>query len=160
MRQENSKPAYGCGCLVLLMLCIGVLTAIAFPSFLTSANNAKQSEGKQYVGSMNRAQQAKFAENSAFSDSIPDLELSIKTGTNGTKWYNYSIRPTKTAVFHYALAKEEMLKSYVGGVFIVPAKTTSAILCKADTPGTIEPAQPIYQNGKLICGKGTTAVTK
>ncbi len=53
-----------------------------------------------------------------------------------------------------------MLKNYVGGVFIVPAKTTSAILCEADDRGTIEPTEPIYQNGKVICGKGTTKLTK
>lgn len=164
MPQENSKPANGCGCLVLLMcIGVGVLTAIARPSYLNSVNKAKQSQGRQYVSSLNKAQQAKFAENGAFSDYIPDLGLDMETGK---KRYKYSIMPTKTAVFHYALAKEGMLKSYVGGVFVVPAKevdvnaakdemTTTSILCEADNPGTIEPAKPIYQNGKVICGKGT-----
>ena len=87
MRQENSKPANGCGCLVLLM-CIGVLTAIALPSFLSSANKAKQSQAKQYVGSMNRAQQARFAENGTFSTSVENLGLGIKTETTN---YKYSV---------------------------------------------------------------------
>jgi hypothetical protein len=33
-------------------------------------------------------------------------------------------------------------------------------LCQADDTGTIKPAEPTYQNGKIACGKGTTQVTK
>ncbi len=168
MRQENSKPANGCGCLGLLM-CIGVIGAmIALPSFLNKANKAKQSEAKQYVGSMNRAQQAKFAENGAWATSIPALGLGIKTETTN---YKYSTRATKQAAFNYGVSKHKTEKSYVGGVFVVPAKevdanavkdamTTSSILCEADDRSTIEPAEPIYQNGKVICGKGTTELTR
>ena len=168
MRQENSKLANGCGCLVLLM-CIGVLTAaIVLPSFLTMATNAKQSEAKSYVSSMNRGQQAYFAEDNAFATSVNALKIGIKTETIN---YKYSLRVTKTASAHYALPKQSSLKSYVGGVFVVPAKEvypnaakdqmkTTSILCIADDRGIIKPAEPIYQNGKVVCGKGTTEVTK
>ena len=173
MRQENSKPANGCGCLVLLM-CIGVLTAIAVPSYLNMANKAKQSEGKQYVGSMNRAQQAKFAENSAFSNSIAAFKLGLKTET---KNYKYSTLATKQAAFNYGVSKQKTEKSYVGAVFLVPAKevdpnaakdemTTTSILCEADDRRLIQvtpadkPAEPIYQNGKVLCGKDTTELNK
>ena len=162
MRQRDYNSASflpnDCGCLVLLILLTPVIGVLVFSSFfLCNANGARQSEGKQYVGSMNRAQQAYFAEKSAFATSIADLEIGIKTETTN---YKYSTRATKTASFNYAVAKEKNLTSYVGGVFLVPAKTTSSILCEADDRGTIEPAEPIYQNGKIICGKGTTALTK
>ncbi|MCW6051913.1 type IV pilin-like G/H family protein [Lyngbya sp. CCAP 1446/10] len=169
MRQENSKPAIisvdGCGCLVLLM-CIGVMGAIALPSVLSMASKAKQSEGKQYVSSLNKGQQAYYAEKNAFSTSIEALGLGLKTETTN---YKYSLRVTKQAAFNYGVSKQKKAKSYVGGVFLVPAApnapknamiTSSTILCKADSPGTIEPAEPTYQNGKLMCGKGTTEVTK
>ena len=160
MRQEysqlNSTLLNGCGCLVILVILM-ILTAIALPSFLAMANKSKQSEGKQYVSSMNKGQQAYFAEKSAFATSIADLEIGIKTETTN---YKYSTRATKTASFNYAVAKEKNLTSSVGGVFLVPAKTTSSILCEADDRGTIEPAEPTYQNGEVICGKGTTLVSK
>jgi type IV pilus assembly protein PilA len=166
MHQENSKPVNGCGCLVLLILLAPVIGVLVFSSFfLCNANKAKQSEAKQYIGSMNRAQQAKFTENGAFSNSIPDLGIGIKTETTN---YKYSTRMTKQTAFNYAVSKHKTEKSYIGGVILVSAypnapkdeMTTTSILCKANNRGTIKPAEPTYQNGKLICGKGTTKVTK
>jgi len=91
------------------------------------------------------------------------LGIGLKTET---KVFKYSIRATKKAAFNYAVAKENELKSYVGGVFIVPPKnfvpnatkeeiTTTFIFCEADFPGRIQPAEPTYENGKTACGKGT-----
>ena len=157
----------GCGCL-LLLIGIGVIGAIALPSFLRASHTPMISEAKQYVGSMNRAQQAYFAEKNAFSSSVKGLGIGIKTETTNFK---YSIRATKKAAFNYAVAKEKNLKSYVGGVFLAPAKnfdpnaakeeiTTTSILCGGDFPGTIKPAEPTYENGKIACGKGTTEVIR
>jgi type IV pilus assembly protein PilA len=171
MSQQDSKSASispnGCGCLLLLMG-IGVIGAIALPSFLVSGGGGcippQTGEARQYVGSMNRAQEALFIEKSAFATSFDALGLGIKTETTNFK---YSIRATKKAAFNYAVAKEKSLQSYVGGVFLVPAKnfeskaakekiTTTSILCEADFPGTIKPGDPTYENGKIACGKGTT----
>jgi hypothetical protein len=173
--QESSisNSAYnGCGCLLFLML-FGVIGAIiALPSFLVSGGagcggyKPKTSEARQYVSSMSRGQQAYFAEKNAFSSSVDALGIGIKTETTNFK---YSIRATKKAAFNYAVAKDNHLKSYVGGVFLVPAKnfepnaakeeiTTTFILCEADFLGTIKPAEPTYENGKIACGKGTTEV--
>jgi len=171
MSQPDSKSASishnGCGCLLLLMGIV-VIGAIALPSFLNSSCVSKQSENKQYVSAMNKAQQAVFIETSAFGTSFDALGIGIKTETTNFK---YSIRATKEAAFNYAVAKDNYLKSYVGGVFIVPAKkfeqnaakeekTTTSILCEADSPGTIKPAEPTYENGKIACGKGTTQRTR
>jgi type IV pilus assembly protein PilA len=138
-----------------------------------------QSEGKQYVSSMNKGQQAYFAENSAFSNSVAALELGLRTETNQ---YKYSTRSTKTAAFNYAVAKKPELKSYFGGIFLVPVPankldpnarrdemTTVSIFCQTEkrplfrvkqTDLPDEPAEPIYQNGEVICGKGTTDLNK
>ena len=173
MSQENSKsdrnsPIYaGCGCLVLLMFLGPIMAAFVLPSFLNSAHKAKQSEAKVYVSSMNKAQQADFLDRGSFSNSVEALGIGIKTETTN---YKYSIRATNQAVFNYGVSKQE-LKSFIGGVFVVPAKevdakaakdkmTTASILCQADSAGTSKPAEPTYENGKIACGKGTTEVTK
>ncbi|MEG4810833.1 type IV pilin-like G/H family protein [Microcoleus sp. F8-D3] len=177
MSQQDSKSASispnGCGCLLLLMG-IGVIGAIALSSLFLDASDkpmiskAKQSEAKHYVGSMNRAQQALFIEKSAFATSVNVLGLGIKTETTN---YKYSVRATKQTAFNYGVSNQKDLKSYVGGVFLVPAKnfepnaakeeiTTTFILCEADIPGPIKPAEPTYENGKIACGQGTKEVTK
>ncbi|MEG4144975.1 type IV pilin-like G/H family protein [Microcoleus sp. Pol12B5] len=157
----------GCGCL-LLIAGIGVINGIALPFYLNNTNKSKQSEAKQYVSSMNKAQQAHFAEKSAFATSVNALALGIKTETTN---YKYSVRATKQSAFNYGVSKQPQLKSYVGGVFLVPVKevepnaakdgiTTISIFCQADSPGTIKPAEPTYENGKLACGQGTRQVTR
>ena len=202
MRQQKSKSnsillkvysilLKGCGCLLLVYGATSLLPSGLFftfgikdkqvevfvlPSLLMMAINAHQSEAKQYLSSMNKGQQAYFAETSAFSNSIPALGLGLETETNN---YKYSLRVTQTPSFHYAVAKKKTLKNYVGGVFLVPAKkldpnarraemTTLTILCETEkrpffrvkrTDEPDEPAEPIYQNGEIICGKGTTELT-
>ena len=195
--QSNSTLLKGCGrSLLILVGLIGTIVLLFQTFFLTftikdkqveiflrlplslflnKANKAKQSEAKQYVSLLNRGQQAYFAENSTFSNSIAALGLGIKTETTN---YKYSTRATKTAALNYAVAKKPELKSYFSGVFIVPAKefelnadryemTTVTILCETNEERPLfrykpadEPAEPIYQNGEVICGKGTTLVSK
>ncbi len=53
--------------LLVVIIIIGILSAIALPSFLNQANKAKQSEAKQYIASINKGQQAYYAENGDFS---------------------------------------------------------------------------------------------
>jgi type IV pilus assembly protein PilA len=145
-----------------------ILAAIAF-SFVTSCGSppkAKESEAKQYIGSMNRGQQAKYAEDGAFSNSINALGLGIKTQTTN---YKYSISATKNAAFSYAVSIRETkdFKSYVGAVFLVPVsqaankeKTTVSILCAANSPGNTQPPDPILQNGNPVCAAGSRVVIK
>jgi len=141
-----------------------ILGAIALPSFIGcgGGNKAKQSEGKQYISSMNKGQQAKYAEEGAFSNSINALDLGIKTQTT---YYNYSIIATKNAAFSYGVARSNNLRSYVGAVFLVPVsqaankeKTTVSILCAANSPGNTQPPAPILQNGNPVCAAGSRLV--
>ena len=74
--------------LLVVIIIIGILSAIALPSFLNQANKARESEAKQYVGSLNRAQQAQFLERSTFTTSFGTLGLGISTATTN---YSYSI---------------------------------------------------------------------
>lgn len=172
MSQPNSQlasfPSKGFGCLMFLIF-FAIILALYVYTMYGRLNKAKKQvrEAKMYVNSMNKVQQYNFIEKAAFTTSVKTLEISIKTETA----YHYSLYITKKTAFNYALSQKKELKSYVGGVFVLPAKEvdgkaaknkmrTASILCEADFLGTIEPAEPTYQNGKLICGKGTTKVTE
>jgi type II secretory pathway pseudopilin PulG len=143
-------------------LVIALLVAIALPSFFAKVSKVKQAEGKQNIGALNRAQQAYFLEYNSFTNSIEKLGIGIKTQTEN---YNYSIRATPKAVFNYGISRKDNFKSYIGGVFAVPAKEipnsassdeilTLAILCEANSSGTTRPVEPTYKNGQVACGSG------
>ena len=129
--------------LLVVIIIIGILAAIALPSFLNQANKAKQSEAKTYIGSMNRTQQAYYLERDTFAgqDRFGDLGLGIKQ-TTGT--YTYSIVPAATTAGLSAVTglanptagATSAVKAYAGGVQIgavaaTSEATTLAILCEA-----------------------------
>ncbi|MEG4442517.1 type IV pilin-like G/H family protein [Microcoleus sp. AT9_B5] len=125
--------------LLVVIIIIGILSAIALPSFLNQANKAKESEAKQYAGSMNRAQQAKLAEEGKFQSRIDDLGLGIKTQTSN---YKYTIVTSGTnAVANQAIPVASALKPYTGSVVIGQNTATSestslAVLCVAKSAST------------------------
>jgi len=167
MSQQNSKSASiasnGGGCLVILMV-MGVLASVCVPPFQAKVRFNKQWEPRVYISLINKRQQAYFAEKSVFSTSVKALGIRIiKIETEN---YKYSHHTTKKATFNYGVSKHKDLKSFVGGVFVIPATkvesnssknqmTTTSILCRADTAGTIKPPEPTYQNGKIACATGT-----
>jgi len=129
---------------------VGILGSMAFlfaHNPFSCANKAKQSEVRTYVGSMNRAQQAYYLENDKFTNSIDELGIGIKTQTDN---YNYSVRVTPKAIYHYGISRKNTLKSSVGVVFVsrietTGEKTTIGILCEAKSPGTKLPKMPSYE---------------
>ncbi len=139
-----------------------ILTTLIMPVFFTisaeaqvsQAIKAKEAEGKQYVSSMNKAQQAYYAENTGFTSSIANLGLGIKPETPN---YKYSISTENKAVFNYGVSRQANLKSFVGGVFLI-GNTTKTIICQANAASTTKPANPLNKNGTLACGANTTPV--
>ncbi|MEG4352132.1 type IV pilin-like G/H family protein [Microcoleus sp. LAD1_D3] len=149
--------------LLVVIIIIGILSAIALPSFLNQANKAKQSEGKQYAGSMNRAQQANFAESGKFGSNVEVLGLGIRTQTEN---YKYSviapgaIDSNTTQVGNVAHGQSTVLKSYIGSVALITApgtvdKSSTAVLCESAKAGVEIPAlgntPADAAAGKLTC---------
>jgi prepilin-type N-terminal cleavage/methylation domain-containing protein len=149
--------------LLVVIIIIGILAAIALPSFLSQANKAKQSEAKQYLASVNKGQQAFYVENTKFGDSISGLGIGIKTQTSN---YTYGAALVGTGgVGATATATPAAgLKPYAAGVGLVGAaaadKTTQTILCEGAVGGTATAANlKIDGTTEPLCD-GMTAVTK
>ncbi len=141
-----------------------ILTALTLPVLFSTVSEAqvsqtvkaKESEGKQYVSSMNKAQQAYYAENTGFTSSVANLGLGIKTETAN---YKYSISTGNKAVFNYGVSQQGNLKSFVGGVFLI-GTTTQTILCQTNAANKTKPANPTNKNGTLVCDANTTPVVR
>jgi type IV pilus assembly protein PilA len=118
--------------LLVVIIIIGILAAIALPSFLSQASKAKQSEGKQYVSSINKGQQAYYVENNGFAGTISELGIGLRTATsNYTYLTGFEAADGATATASPTL--KGTLKGYAGAVSLVAAgdaKTTATIICE------------------------------
>ena len=145
--------------LLVVIIIIGILSAIALPAFLSQANKAKQSEAKQYVASINKGQQAYYAENPTFGTSVEALGLGLKTQTTN---YSYFVTGTTDAATALANPVSATLKGYAGGVGLVKAgeaNTTQSILCETVAFGVPTPPTLVGVT-EVACADGMTTVTK
>jgi type IV pilus assembly protein PilA len=126
--------------LLVVIIIIGILAAIALPSFLNQANKARESEAKTYIGSMNRAQQAFYLENNSFSNTMRGLELGISDSKNYTYTTAATTGTSGTATSKATKVAGSVLNEYSGLVYLGTAtggeNTTLAVLCNK----TLSPA--------------------
>ncbi len=134
--------------LVIVMVLIGILSAIALPTFLNQSGKAKQAEAKQNLGVVNRAQIVYRTENVSFATSFEALAIgTLQGGANSTTTnYSYIINGGIETATIVATALDSSLRAYSGGnnrdSSISSDTVTSSIICEADTPGTSAAVAP------------------
>ena len=123
---------------------------------------SQESEAKQYTNSMNRGQQAFYAENAKFATTIDELGIGINSETEN---YRYKIIPQSgsiPSVMMTAQAKKPEFKSYTGAVFVVKInneETTVSVVCGTDQPSTTPPMMPTppkMGEDKIQCPAGSS----
>ncbi len=148
----------------LIWLIFVVVFSIVLPSLLNPIYPSRFPEAKQYISSINKGQQAYYAENGEFSDNIPDLGIGIKLETAN---YSYKIKeinslrvittattknnlpyyyePIRLPFFRTRLPfsrrirlSENYLKSYSGIVYIKD-DFTQTMICETDEPSLTAP---------------------
>jgi type IV pilus assembly protein PilA len=150
--------------LLVVIIIIGILAAIALPSFLNQSNKAKQSEARQYVGALVRAQQAYYLEESEFASDFDQLARVTKEDTTN---YEYKITPGGTKggdgekVDIEGDTKKGALKSYAGLVIV---RKVTGVANESTTFGSVCESTDIGNNGKAVAvgdidAKGKTTCT-
>ncbi len=115
----------------------GILTGIAIPTFLNQIVKAKQSEAKNYVGIVNRAQQVYYIDNARFASSVTALNIGLPTTTNN---YVYAVTSNvHSATFNATTLNPETLKSYAGGVVALTSGLTSTAACQTQGFSNVAP---------------------
>jgi len=114
--------------LLVVIIIIGILSAIALPSFLNQASKAKQSEAKNYVGAVQRAQQSYRIEKQSFGPDVTTLEIGIPTQTDN---YVYSFATAKDTTYFTAFTLDPTaLKGFSSGVTVLTSGQTNATSCQ------------------------------
>ena len=154
LNKKNGEKGFTLIELLVVIIIIGILAAIALPSFLNQSNKAKQSEAKTYVGTLNKGQQAYYTEKSQFGSNIDILGIGVKSDT-----VNYTYSSTRTVdntagnvsnnnSLSLGTSKVIALRGYAGRVQLNVVSTTSdvtslAILCEANAAGTSAAPTPV-----------------
>lgn len=156
--------------LLVVITIIGILSAVAIPSFINQSAKARQSEAKMTLSAIARAQQAYYLENQSFATSLDSLGLGLKPKTSN---YAFSLESIDQGTVAIATPVNPTgnIKAFASGVGLVYAagsneKATTYILCEATTDGQKLDASAINHSlgqagaggGEISCGSQTVAV--
>jgi type IV pilus assembly protein PilA len=102
--------------LLIVVVVIGILAAIALPSFLSQTAKAKQAGALKYIGVINRSQQMYFLEHNQFALSPMALGFDLGSAPGG---YTYDILNTDQGIMTKTLATptSPALRGYAGVAF-------------------------------------------
>jgi type IV pilus assembly protein PilA len=111
--------------LLVVVIIIGILAAIALPSYLNLTATSKQSEGRQNVASVIHAQQTWATENPDFASTFDQLATGVvKGGTSdstSSTIYTYQLNAqvkttSNTNITLTGATRDPKLKAYSGGI--------------------------------------------
>jgi type IV pilus assembly protein PilA len=147
--------------LLVVIIIIGILAAIALPNFLSQGAKAKQTDAKQNVGLVNRAQAAYRVEQDTFATTFDILATGVLSGnTNATtNSYTYNLVGTQESTTITATSTSDTaLKSYSGGTFRFTNTQNqsifSSIICEAINPGISNALVPKLVGTTISCDVG------
>jgi type IV pilus assembly protein PilA len=138
--------------LLVVIIIIGILAAVALPSFLNQSAKAKQSEAKQNIGTFNRLQTSfRGGEASGtvgantFASSFDQLAMGTLSGsaTATTQYYSYAMNGTQDSATLAATSLDSATKGYTGGsnryTNASSLPVISSLVCETTNPTVTSP---------------------
>ena len=140
--------------LLVVTVIVGILAAVSLPNLIDQVGKARETEAKNQLGSMSRAQQAFHVEKQVFANSLNELSL---TGSFTGEYYEYLEPDTQvdfaTQVEHKANAwdaSKDRVRNYAVGIYF-NAGVYDIIICQSDEVGGVVDV-PDTSSGTCIGG--------
>jgi type IV pilus assembly protein PilA len=162
--------------LLVVVIIIGILAAIALPSYLNLTASSKQSEAKQNLTAISHGQESSWSNGGQWATSFDELALGVVKGsgtTSSSSVYNYAMTTTYSANLNTAPATvyttgtpiEDKLRRYAGGTAVFlngeSKQTWTNSNCEADAAGSTTALTGISTSGTgssrvIACPTGTS----
>ena len=121
--------------LVVVILVLGILGGLAWPTVLNQVARSKQARALHAIGAMSRAQHSFFHEQSRFSGSIDELGFSYLNQADSDYQYSVTRDNDRTATI-VANPEDSSLLGYTGVVFVdrdgQQNLTLASLVCEGD----------------------------
>jgi type IV pilus assembly protein PilA len=130
LNKKNGEKGFTLIELLVVIIIIGILAAIALPSFLNQTSKAKQTEAKTYVSTAIKAQQAYYTEKTAYAPGLANLSLGTPTTTDNYGYdsvTNALASGSPTNAYVTATSTKATLKSYSGVVYVFSDATSNQV---------------------------------
>jgi prepilin-type N-terminal cleavage/methylation domain-containing protein len=154
-KKNNIQKGFTLLELLIVILFLGILAAVAIPSFLGQVGKAREIEAKNAVGTVNRAQQAYHFQEGKWSGFLSNTDLQainiLSVNIPASKYYKFTIDgvptgPTSTIIAEGIEASSTNVdngssqgtRDYSGLIeFISTSSQYNLILCQANVSGTV-----------------------
>jgi type IV pilus assembly protein PilA len=146
LNKKNGNKGFTLIELLVVIIIVGVLAAIALPSFLSQIGKARGAEAKSNLGTIARAQQTYRAEQSTMASTLTELDAKISG-----KFYSYVVTSPLTnsagATAVAAMTSMTDIKHYSAAVLQVAATAGTPeffgqIICETKQNGGGTPPAP------------------
>ena len=138
--------------LLVVVIIIGVLAAVALPNLLAQVGKARETEGKNAIGTINRSQQAYHFEAGTFTPAIVGADLATVTNPLGTaissdyflldvaagNATDSSVSADPAAAPNGSTAQQNGVRGYAGAINFDPATGLyGTVVCQGDGVGIL-----------------------